>query len=133
GCGAGRSRRRRRPVRVDGVVGLEDRPPGLVYRVLVDLVLLVEFVDEPFIGSELSFVRYTDARHLARHARSPAFVKKMWMPGPQRPSGTILKRNPVRVALRRGCAPWESTIRQRHPRPFQSLPLTDMEFYGDRP
>ena len=67
-------RSRRGAVRVDRVVGLENGPPRLVDGVLVDLELLVQFVDEPLVRSELSFVRNPDARHLARHAGSPAFI-----------------------------------------------------------
>ena len=71
----GRHGRRRCGVAfVDGVVGLENGPPRLVHGVPVDLELLVQLVDEPLVGSELAFVRNPEARHLARHAGSPAFI-----------------------------------------------------------
>ena len=61
---------------VDRVVGLEDRPPRLVDGVLVDVVLLVHLVDEPFVGSELAFVSRPDAGHLARHSSIAYFHRE---------------------------------------------------------
>ena len=58
---------------VDGVVALEDRPPALVDRVLVDEVPLVHLVDEPFVGSELArgSVVGCDSGHWVGHSRPP--------------------------------------------------------------
>ena len=51
-----RDRRGRRRVG-DRVVALQNRPPALVDRVLVDEVPLVQLVDEPFVGAELARIR----------------------------------------------------------------------------
>ena len=81
---------------VDRVVRLKNRPPRLVHGILVDLELLVQFVDEPFVGPELPFVRNPDARHLARHSGSPAFISEdLESAGRVRPTRTTVKRNPV--------------------------------------
>jgi hypothetical protein len=58
---------------VDRTVALEDRPPALVDRVLVEAVPLVHLVDEPFVGAELArgSVFGCDSGHWVGHSRPP--------------------------------------------------------------
>ncbi len=86
GCGdrmliAARVRRRRCRRGGGGLrrVVLQDGPPLLVDGVAISLELLVELVDEPGIGSEISVVRTSDAGHLVRHALSPSFIAEAFV------------------------------------------------------
>ena len=110
---AGARRRRTTGIAVVGVassvrrlVALEDRPPALVDGVLVDEVLLVHLVDEPFVGSELArgpVVGSTPVTWLdtADRPLSPLILMPSGM-RTTRWSHPVIKPNPIRLIGRCG-------------------------------